>query len=439
LKNESDNLALLGGEPVRKTPWPIWPRADENTERLLKDVLYSGRWTISGYYVGKKPYERQFAEAFAEFNNVPYCVPTASGSSALKIALAALDVGYNKKVLVPGLTWVACASSVIGLGAVPILVDIEPDTLCMSLESAKKSITKNTAAIMLVHLYSRVADLDGFLKISEETGIPIIEDCSQAHGALWKGQRVGTFGRIGVFSMQQSKILTCGEGGAVITKDKDLYEKMQEFRADGRRYKSGIINPGEMELEEIGSVQGNNHCMSEFQAAILLDRLQHLDEESKIREKNARHLNSLLVQSGDLSPLVPSPETNRAAYYQYCVRVNIKAFDNIPIDLIAQALTAELGILIKPVYTSLNRHVLYNPLSSPHIVLEQKNSKYNPKYFNLPNAEKASMECVAIPHQILLGSEEEMENVARAFKKIKMNHKALLKQMEERSTSIDKG
>ena len=412
----------MGGEPVRKKPWPIWPRADENTEKLLKDVLYSGRWTISGCYTGKKPYERQFAEAFAKFHNVPYCVPTANGSSALKIALEALGVGYGNEVLVPGLTWVACASSVLAVGAIPILVDIDPDSLCMSLEFAKKAITKNTAAIILVHLYSRIADLEGFLRLSLETGIPIIEDCSQAHGAVWKGQRVGTFGRIGVFSMQQTKVLTCGEGGATITKDKSLYEKMQEFRADGRRYKNTTINLGDMELEEVGSVQGKNYCMSEFQAAILCDRLKHLDKENQTRAQNSKYLNSLLLKIEDLSPLIPSPGTDLPVYYQFSIRLNLSSFGNNPIDLIAQALTAELGVLVKPVYTSLNNHVLYNPLSSLTISKRRRTQKsFDPVRFRLPIAQKAGKECLSYPHNVLLGNKEDMHDIANAFLKLKQN------------------
>jgi dTDP-4-amino-4,6-dideoxygalactose transaminase len=420
LKKKMEKLAILGGEPVRKKPWPIWPRADENTEKLLKDVLYSGRWTISGCYTGKKPYERQFAEAFAKFHNVPYCVPTANGSSALKIALEALGVGYGKEVLVPGLTWVACASSVLTAGAVPILVDIEPDTLCMSVEAAKKAITKNTAAVILVHLYSRIADIEEFLKISEETGIPIIEDCSQAHGAIWKGQRVGTFGKIGVFSMQQSKVLTCGEGGAAITNDRDLYDKMQELRADGRRYKIDPVSIGEMELEEIGSVQGRNYCLSEFHAAILLDRLQHLDEENKIRERNANYLNSLLLDIGDITPLTPSSGTKLPVYYQYCFRINFSGFGKSTADRIAQALTAELAILIKTVYTPLNNNILYNPQSFQGIPKNKEEGlPFNPLEFELPEAQKIKDEYLLIPHNVLLGNKSDIKDIAGAIKKIK--------------------
>jgi L-glutamine:scyllo-inosose aminotransferase/L-glutamine:2-deoxy-scyllo-inosose/3-amino-2,3-dideoxy-scyllo-inosose aminotransferase len=423
LKKKAEKLVIMGGEPVRKKPWPIWPRADENTEKLLKDVLYSGRWAISGCYTGRKPYERQFAEAFARFHNVPYCVPTANGSSALKIALEALGVGCGKEVLVPGLTWVACASSVLSVGAIPILVDIDPDSLCMSLESAKKAITKNTAAIMLVHLFSRVADIEGFLALSEETGIPLIEDCSQAHGAIWKGQRVGTFGKIGVFSMQQTKVLTCGEGGAAITRDKNLFELMQQLRADGRLYKDKPVNIGQMELEEVGSAQGRNHCMSEFHAAILLDRLEHLDKENKIRYYNAVYLNSLLINLGDITPLTPSKETNLPAYYQYCVRIGLPAFVDKKIDLIAEALTAELRILIEPVYAPLNKHILYNPSAFSRFTGGDSNTMdlYDPGQFQLPISRNAREECLVIPHYVLLASQTDMKDIAEAFFKVKSN------------------
>lgn len=419
-KSDPNKLAILGGKPMRTKPWPVWPRADKNTEKNLLDVLYSGRWAISGCYLGKKPFERKFAESFAKFHNVPYCVPTTNGSSALKIALQALDIGFGKEVLVPGLTWVSCASSVIEVGASPILVDIDPESLCMSVEGARKSITEKTAAIMLVHLYSRIADMDGFLKLSEDTGIPIIEDCSQAHGAIWNGKRVGTLGKIGTFSMQQTKVLTSGEGGAVITRDEYLYIKMQQFRADGRIYKTESIGIGEMELNEIGTVLGRNHCMSEFHAAILLDRLQHLDEEIKLRAKNGSYLNSQLQKIGDIFPLKPSLKTDLPTYYQYCVRLNLEEFGNHSIEFITKALKAELNMPINNIYTSLDHHTLYTPLASKNIPsTEQIKESHNPKRFHLPIAEKVSKEWLAIPHHILLGTYEDMDDIAEAFFKVK--------------------
>lgn len=143
-QSEPQRLAILGGQPVRQRPWPKWPIASASTERNLLDVLYSNRWTISGRHVGSTPYERRFAEAFAGFHNIQHCVPTANGSSAITIALEALNVGYRDEVLVPGLTWVACASAVTAIGAVPILVDLDPETLCMSPDAARAAMFGDT-------------------------------------------------------------------------------------------------------------------------------------------------------------------------------------------------------------------------------------------------------------------------------------------------------
>jgi len=139
--------AIHGGIPIRRKSWPRWPQADERTEQALRDVLYSGRWTFSGFYHGRECYEKKFARAFADYNGSRFCVPVANGTSALMTALQALGIGAGDEVLVPAVTWVACASAVIAVGAVPILVDVEPKTLCMSVLAAKKALTPKTAAI----------------------------------------------------------------------------------------------------------------------------------------------------------------------------------------------------------------------------------------------------------------------------------------------------
>ncbi|MFO0704141.1 MAG: aminotransferase class I/II-fold pyridoxal phosphate-dependent enzyme [Patescibacteria group bacterium] len=189
VNNRGAKLAILGGKAIRTSVWPKWPQAKKSTEKILLDVLHGGRWAISGPNVGKVAYERQFAADFAKYNKAKYAVPTTNGSSSLVIALLALGVGAGDEVLVPGSTWVACASSVLSVNAVPVMIDIDTDTLCMSVAAARKAITKNTKAIMIVHAFCALADLDGFVKLSKETGIPLIEDCSQAHGASWNGKK----------------------------------------------------------------------------------------------------------------------------------------------------------------------------------------------------------------------------------------------------------
>jgi L-glutamine:scyllo-inosose aminotransferase/L-glutamine:2-deoxy-scyllo-inosose/3-amino-2,3-dideoxy-scyllo-inosose aminotransferase len=424
-------LAVLGGIPIRERPWPKWPRADSYTKRMIIDVLYSGRWAISGPYKGSISYERRFAKAFAKFNGSMYCVPTMNGTSALTIALLALGVGPGDEVLVPGLTWVACASSVFATGAVPILVDIEPNTLCMSLESARNSITSKTKAIIVVHLFCSVANLDGFTNLSEETSIPIIEDCSQAHGAMWKGRRVGTFGKIGTFSMQQSKVLTCGEGGAAITSDSHLYALMEQLRSDGRMFVT-VPKLGRLELYEAGEIQGHNMCLSEFQAAILLDRLKHLEEENNIREKRATYLANLLANIEGIKTLSQYPKVTSQTYYNFVVQLDLEKFMGNTIDAIARALSAELQTLVNPVYMPLNNHVLYNPLSSPRCPRSiEEQIKFNPKTFSLPVADEARKTCLTFTHPVLLDNEAGMHDIVDAFIKVKRWAKELLLTQQE--------
>jgi len=420
-------LATLGGQRVRERPWPKWPRADANTEQNLLDVLRSGRWAISGMFNGEKLYERRFADAFATYHNIPYCVPATNGSSALTMALEAVGVQYGDEVLVPGMTWVACASSVVRVGAIPILVDVEPDTLCMSIDAARRAIAPRTRAIMLVHLYCAVADLDAFVALSEETGIPLIEDCSQAHGAMWRNRRVGTFGLTGVFSMQDTKVLTCGEGGAVITKDPQIYDLLQQLRADGRRYPVTPVSFGQPELEEVGAILGRNMCLSEFHAAVLLDRLQHLDEENRLREQNANYLRSLLNQIGGVQTLRQAPQVDALTYYQFCVRLDLNAFGRLDIETIRRALVAELGVFVEQVDSPLNSNVLYNPLRSPRINKhDNMAARLDPGNFDLPVATRARYECLTMPHKVLLGDKRDVEDIALAFSKVKQHCEELL-------------
>ena len=403
--------------PVRTTLWPKWPRADKETEKVVRDVLYSGRWAISGLYTGTETYERKFSSAFAKYNGVHYCVPTANGSSALAIALESLGVGYGDEVLVPGLTWVACASAVTILGAVPILVDIDPLTLCMSPEKARKSITPRTKVIILVHLYCSICDIDAFIHLSEETGIPILEDCSQAHGALWDNKKVGSFGKIGVFSMQQTKLLTSGEGGAAITDDRELYNAMQQLRADGRMYSEEKIELGHMELKEVGNFFGANRSLSEFHCAILLDRLKHLDNENTIRAKNADTLKVLLSRVKGVSIISFYPKASLIAYYQLCLRLDLNYFNNLTIEKVAHLLSYELGIFVEVIDNPLNNNPIYKPLNSK-IFPNELRKKLNPAQFHLPEAAKARKECLTLPNNVLLGNESDVKDIVTALLRI---------------------
>ncbi|OHC33883.1 MAG: hypothetical protein A2W79_09945 [Pseudomonadales bacterium RIFCSPLOWO2_12_60_38] len=407
--------------------WPKWPSHDSDTLKIVSEVLESTRWTISGAYTGQEAYERRFARAFADYCGTLYCTPVTSGTSALTISLLALEVGAGDEVLVPGLTWVACASATCSVGAVPVLVDIDPMSLSMSPQAAQARINAKTKAILLVHPYCRTADIDAFLDISERYAIPLIEDCSQAHGAMWRGRKVGSFGALGCFSMQQAKVLTSGEGGAVVTSDPVLAEKLEQLRADGRLF-SGTPVESRLELVERGAVQGQNFCLTEFQSAILLDRLQHLDQQNTQREACAETLRALFEGEEDfITFLRRDPRNTRCTYYNLVMKVGLeKYFPGCTIDALALAMTQALNVQVSPLYQPMNSFRLYNPLSSPRIKNFSNRLDFEPARYPLPQAESARLDHITLPNWVLLGGADSAHRIAMALRDLAAQpHKVL--------------
>lgn len=218
--------------------------------------------------------------------------------------------------------------------------------------------------------------------------------------------------------MQDGKVLTSGEGGAVICSDYQLYSRLQQLRADGRRYPGNPPKIGEIELDEVGEVQGHNMCLSEFQSAILLGRLAQLDEENAQREVNAKYLRSCLADIGGVATLTCRPEVDHLTYYQFCVRLDPEEWCHADIELIRRALAAELNVFVELVDSPLNTNLLYNPLlasRTPPSLMES----LDPQRFRLPVAEKAKQECLTLPHRVLLGSYSDIDDITAAFGKVK--------------------
>lgn len=295
-------LAIGGGSPVWREAWPLWPQHDARTSERVIAALGSGRWTVSGGWTGTQPYEQVFARRFAEFVEVPYCVSTDHGSSSLMIALEALGVGAGDEVIVPVLTWVATATAVLNVNAVPVFVDVDPETGCLDPRALSAAVTARTRAVIVVHLHCRMADMDEIGALATQHGLPVIEDCAQAHGARWAGRPAGSLGDVGAFSMQQGKVLTCGEGGAVVTKDAALYDRLQQLRADARRYPAAEPDIGYPYLVEAGEVMGTNHCLAELPAALLLDQLERLPQQLLQRARAAELLDTELAGVAGVRP-----------------------------------------------------------------------------------------------------------------------------------------
>ena len=413
-------LSIRGGPPVAKREdWPQWPRSFKSTEAAVTGALRSGRWSISGFrrHPGAN-LERQFAQQFAAFHDVKHAIPTANGTASLTIALQALEIQPGDEVIVPGLVWVAPAVAVLAVNAVPVLVDVDPHTLCLDPAAVDRAITPRTRAIIVVHLYCSMADLDALQAIANHHGIPLIEDCAQTHGSVWNDRRAGTLGSVGIFSLHEGKPLACGEGGIAITNDDELASRMERLRANGRSYRP-FTETNTFDLEEVGGVLGTNYAMSELQAALALDSLSRLEAENDLRAANAARLDRSLARLPGITPITRPAPVKRQTYYHYALHLDRSTLADRSISSICRALQSELNFWIHPPYVPLNRNLLYQPQSQPHRWWDDHyRSRIDPCQFHLPAAEHAHQNALVFHHSILLAEDAGMAKIEEAFAKV---------------------
>jgi dTDP-4-amino-4,6-dideoxygalactose transaminase len=248
-------LALLGGRKAKTKPFPEWPMYDEMERHALTEVLESRVWWRTP---GTKTLE--FERAFAAFHGARHGVAVTNGTAALEVVMAALGIGPGAEVIVPDFTFIATASAVLFAGALPVMVDVRPDTYCIDPDLVEAAITPHTKAIIAVHMGGHPADLDRLSRIARDRGIALVEDSSHAHGSEWRGRRIGTFGSAGTFSFQSSKLMTAGEGGIIITNDDEVERVARSVHDCGRM-------PGEWFYSHF--IYGSNYRLSEWQGAIL--------------------------------------------------------------------------------------------------------------------------------------------------------------------------
>lgn len=406
-------LAISGGEPVRTAPWPPWPGRLGEAAAAATRAIQAGRWTVTGPSTGDAPLERTFAEVFAAWNGIEYCVSVDHGSTAVTMALEALGVGAGDEVIVPVLTWVASATAVLRVNAVPVFVDADPATGCLSPAAVEAVITSRTVAVLAVHLHYLMADMDQLRDICGRYGLALIEDCAQAHGAIWNGRRAGTIGDIGAFSMQQSKVLTCGEGGAVVTRDAQTYSLLQQLRSDSAGYDDGA-EPGTACLSPIGDIMGTNYHLSEPQAAILLDRLPAVDAELDLRDENARYLNEQLARVPGIRPLQIPAQLQRVSVFEFAMTREEGAFGGRPTAVICDALSRELGIRVYQTDLPLHRNIRYQPWTKAAWRFLGTSRPAG----GFPVAERLQENMMVLHHPALLAGRAAMDDIVGAITKV---------------------
>lgn len=316
-------------EPIT---WPEWPIFGAPEEEALLRVLRSGNW---GRLTGTEA--EQFEAEFAGFQECRYGVATPCGTTALKLALLALGIGAGEEVIVPPYTFVATVGAVVQCNAVPVFVDIHPDSFCLDPARVVEAITPRTKAIIAVHLGGMPADMDALSKIAKQHGLALIEDASHAHGSVYRGRKVGGLGDVGCFSFQASKNLNCGEGGIVVTNDEALYRRVRSQSDWGRG--------------SDGQILGSNYRMTELQAALLRAQLTRLPEQAARRDSNGLLLDSLLAEIPGLHPLPRTKlgcDTN--GYHLYCFRYDEAAW-GVPRANFVAAMN-EAGVPVQPGYTA---------------------------------------------------------------------------------------
>lgn len=404
-------LALLGGKKAKNKAFPLWPHYDNKEVQVLKEVLESRIWWRTP---GTKTLE--FEKAFAQFHGARHGIAVTNGTAALEVTMAALGINAGDEVIVPDFTFVATASAVLFANALPVLVDVDPQTYCIDPDLAEAAITTRTKAMIAVHMGGHPADLDRLKKICRRHKIALIEDSSHAHASEWRGQRIGTFGTAGTFSFQSSKLITAGEGGMIISNNDKFELRARSVHDCGRM-------PGKWFYSHF--IYGSNYRLSEWQGAVLNVQLSRLDEQTKIRHQNSRLLDRLLPQIPGITPQKLDERCTRHGQYAYIFHFNKKEFAGISTDRFIEAMNAE-GIPNQASYPPLHGLDMFrNGNYRKRLSGKQATGKHAFLKQKFAVTQKAAWETVWIPQPALIGDEEDMHEIAAAFRKIQRNAKEL--------------
>ncbi|MCX7919295.1 MAG: DegT/DnrJ/EryC1/StrS family aminotransferase [bacterium] len=396
-------LAINGGKPVRIKPFPQWPQKTILERKLLLEVLDSGKW---GKYAGNKV--KEFEQRFAVYQGAKYGIAVTNGTVGLRLALQAAGIQSGDEVIIPPYTFLATATAVLEVNAIPIFVDIDPDTYNISATLIEQAISKKTKAIIPVHFGGLAADMDAINRIAKKHNLIVIEDACHAHGAEYKGKKLGALGDMGVFSFQSSKNITAGEGGIVLTNNERYATIIESLQNCGREI--GKAWYGHYRL-------GGNHRMTEWQGAILLAQLTRLEQQTKRRNENGLYLNAQLSKIPGIVPLKRGVGETRHSYHLYIFRYQKEAFNLKPKSRFIEALQKE-GIPCSAGYPI--------PLYKQPLFTERLFGAYAPaakkidyRVWSCPNCETACYEeAVWFHHSVLLGSKKDMEDIVQAIRKI---------------------
>ena len=408
-------LAAGGGTPVRNTkerPWPSWPIATEEDIAAVAAVLRSGKWN-------RWRSDRVVAleETLKEFTGAAHVVALASGTAGLEVALKAAGVRPGDEVIVPAYTYIATATAVLQVGGVPVFADIIPETENVDPASMESLITERTRALLPVHVSGLPCDMAAITALGARHGLRVIEDTAQGVGGMWHGRRLGTIGGAGAYSFQASKNLPGGEGGAVVTNDPEIAEKA--FMLMHINYE----------------VLGWNYRLTGMTAALILSQLERFPEQQARRQANAEYLRDALAAIPGIEPTRVDPFVTADGLHGLGVRfISAEFSSSAPVsrETFAKALRAEgipcaLGygdpVHKLPLFQEAHKRMQDQcPVACDHPAMA--NMDYTK--LHLPNVERlCSQEALRFNQPMLLGTQEDMQDIVDAVAKIHANQEAL--------------
>ena len=371
-----------------KPVFPEWPQfGDAERDGLLRTLESGNWWRTTGSEV------ENFEAEFAQFHGAPHALAVTNGTHALELALEVLGAGPGTEVIVPGFTFISSSQAAQRLGAVAVPVDVDPSTFNMDVEAVRAAITSRTRVIMPVHMAGQFADMDGLAKVAADAGVPLLQDAAHAHGAQWQGRSVGELGSIAAMSFQNGKLMTAGEGGAVLFPDNELYEEGFLRHSCGRpRGDRGYFH----------RTGGSNFRMNEFSATLLRGQLERLPGQIDTRELRAPLLNQLLSGISGVMTQGQDDRVTRNPHYMAMFRLpgwTAERRNRLVDDLVERGLPAFAA------FRAIYRCDGFWESAAPSESIDQIAAR-------CPNVEAIYQDAIWLHHRTLLGTEEQMYQIA---------------------------
>jgi dTDP-4-amino-4,6-dideoxygalactose transaminase len=418
-------LAINGGQKLRQTPFGSWPLVDDATVDAVTDVLRSARWNRRRGGTRTEEFEQQFAR----FHDCDYGLCVSSGTAALEVAVRASGVEIGDEVIVPPYSFMATASAPLQVGAVPVFVDIDPETYNINPALIEQHITEKTRAIFAVHFGGMAADMDAINAIARKHNLLVLEDCAHAHGGMHAQGKLGSLGDAAGWSFQASKNLTSGEGGCLTTNNEEIYKRAvyahDFWRSHVDLEDDDLNDPVDTQFP----VLSWNYRMSEIMGAILHSQLGNLEDWAARRDENFRYLTGRLAEIEGLGNVRIDPFVKRNALHLFLFKyLDADAFGGASREVVAKAVAAE-GVPCSIGYVRpLHKHPLFQnalhgslrsgfPLTSHYYGREM-----DYRQVECPEAERLCREeTLWMGHPPFLGATQDMDDIADAFIKVQEN------------------